>query len=125
MTISKTTELGTITVSDLIFAQIIDKSLRQAECRDKVWPASIKGRQIGNNQKYSLSDLAHEIEVEPNSDETNFELSFNIIIKFGAGIKKITDLLTENIAEAVEQKNGKKPDLIRIRIVGVKSKNIA
>ena len=125
MTISKTTELGTINVSDLIFAQIIERSLRQTGCRDKVWPATKKGRQIGNDAKVSAADIAREIEVEASSDGSNFELTFNVIIKFGAGIRKITDLLTDYISETVLNKHGRKPDLIRIRIVGVRSKNIA
>lgn len=125
MTLSKTTELGTISVSDIIFAQIIEKSLKIPECRDKVWAATKKGRQIGNEQKLNISDLAHEIDVEPSADGDSIELTFHVIIRFGAGIKLITDILTEYISETVLQKLGKKPDLIRIRIVGVKSRNIA
>lgn len=125
MTLSKTTELGTITVSDIIFAQMIDRSLKLPDCRDKIWPATKKGRQIGNEQKVNVSELAHEIEIEPSFDGENVEITFYVIIKFGAGIKMITDTISEFIAETALQKLGRKPDVIRIRIVGIKSRNIA
>ena len=124
MTISRTTELGKITVSDLIFAQIIEKSFKLSECRDKVWPANLKGKQIGNEQKFNLSDFAHEIEVESSSDEINFSLTFNVIIRFGASIKQITNAMSDYISDTILQKQGKRPEMIKIRVVGVKSKQI-
>lgn len=125
MTISRTTDLGKITVSDLIFAQIIEKSFKLPECKDRVWPATLKGRQIGNEQKFSLSDFSHEIEVETSADGNNFSLTFNVIIRFGSSIKLITGAMSECIADTVQMRQGKKPEMIKIRVVGVKSKQIA
>ncbi len=125
MTISKTTELGTITVSNLIFAQIIEKSFQQKHCRGRVWPATSKGRQIGNEQKFSLSDFAHEINVEPSENGDGFELEFSIIIRFGTSIKLVTGIISDYIAETIEKKQGRKPDRIIIKIAGMKSRQIA
>lgn len=125
MTISRTTELGKITISDLIFAQIIEKSFKLDDCKDKVWPATLKGRQIGNEQKFNLSDFSHEIEVESSADGGNFILTFNVIIRFGSSIKLITNAMSDYIAETVLHRHGKRPEMIKIRVVGVKSKQTA
>lgn len=125
MTISKTTELGKITISNLFFAQIIEKSFQEKHCKGRVWPATSKGRQIGNNQKFSLSDFAHEIEVESTADGKNLDIEFSIIIRFGTSIKLVTGIISDYIAKTIEEKQGYKPNQIKIKIVGMKSKQIA
>lgn len=125
MTLSKETKLGTISVSNMLFAQIIGESFTKEYCLDRVWPASKRGRQIGSDAKFSLSDFANHIDVNPSSDGGSFDLEFSIIVKFGTSIRSISEHLADDIAATIEEKTGKKPNQIKIRISGVKSKQIA
>ena len=72
MTLSRETELGTISVSNILFAQIIADSFQQASCRNKVWPSTKKGRQIGNmgNSGNSYGNHLH-FEVWQNGERTD------------------------------------------------------
>lgn len=125
MTLSKETKLGTISVSNVLFAQIIGESFTKEYSLDRVWPATKRGRQIGSDAKFSLTDFANHIDAERSADGEDFELEFSIIIKFGTSIRSISERLADDIAEALEEKTGKKPSQIKIRIAGVKSKQIA
>ena len=125
MTLSKETELGTISVSNVLFAQIIADSFQRADCRDRVWPATKRGRQIGSDAKFSVSDFAGAIEVEPSFDGGSVDIEFSVIVKFGTSIRKLTDVISDYIADTIYEKQGKKPNQIKIRIVGVKSRQMA
>lgn len=123
MTLEKNTKLGKITLSKLYFAQIIAGSLQQPSCADKVWASTKRGRLIGAGAKLNLSDLASHIEIE--QSEAGYALEFSVITKFGASIRQISDLLADDIAERLQTEQGEKPAQIKIRIAGVKSKQIA
>lgn len=134
MTLSKETELGTITVSNVLFAQIIGESFKIETCADRVWPATRKGRQIGNDAKFSYQEFASHIDVTSaveegaeNRSEKNsaINIEFSIIVKFGTSIRKVTDAIADYVADTLYEKQGKRPDRIKIRISGVKSKQIA
>lgn len=125
MTLSKKTELGTISVSHLFFAQIIADSLQQESCAGKVWPATKRGRQIGNGQKINAGDLAGHIEVNAGEDGEGIDLEFSVITRFGASIQKLTDSLADDIADSLREKQGTPPRQIKIRITGVKSRQTA
>ena len=125
VTISRSTELGTITLSDLIFAEVIERSFNQKECKGRVWPATSRGRLIGTDQKSGIQEFAHEIEVKMGPDDNAVSIEFSIIIRFGTSIKKITGLIGDYIAEAIKEDHGERPIFIKIRISGVKSKQIA
>lgn len=125
MTLSRETELGTISVSDVLFAQIIAESFELEPCRDRVWPATRKGRQIGNDQKFSIGEFASHIEVESSFDGESVDLEFSVIVKFGTSIRALTDAMADYIAEEIERKSGKKPCQITVRISGVKSRQTA
>lgn len=62
MLLEKNNELGKISISNNVFAQIIKDSLEL--CRGRVWPATKKGKQIGNEWKFNLSDFASTVEVK-------------------------------------------------------------
>ena len=80
MTLSRETELGTITISNMLFAQIIADSFQEESCLGKVWPSTKKGRQIGNDGKYNLSEFAGNIEVESSFEGNSVDIEFNIIV---------------------------------------------
>ncbi len=125
MTLSRENELGTISVSNIFFAQIIADSFNQESCANKVWPATKKGRQIGSDAKFSISDFAGAIEIEPSLNGDNVDIEFSIIVKFGTSIRSLTDVLSDYIADTILQKQNKRPNQIKIRITGVKSRQIA
>lgn len=124
MSISKTTELGKITVLNTFFARLIMKSLKQDRFRGKVWPASSKGRRFIGDQKVNLYELAREIKAGPSSEGGGLDLEFSVVIRFGAGIAELTDAISDDIASMIEEKSGSKPHCIKIKIVGIKSRQI-
>lgn len=125
MTLARETELGTITVSNLLFAQIIADSFKLDACKGKVWPSTKKGKQIGSDMKFNLSEFASAIEVEERAEEDNIELEFHVIVKFGTSIRTVCEAIADDVAASIEKKQGKKPSQIKIHVAGVKSKQIA
>lgn len=125
MTLSRETELGTITVSNLLFAQIVADSFKLEGCRGKIWPATKKGKQIGSDMKFNLSEFANTIEVEEVPDDNRFDLEFHVIVKFGTSIRTVCEAVADEVAASIERKHGKKPRQIKIRVTGVKSKQVA
>lgn len=121
MFLKRENAIGEISVSNNIFAQIIRDSFKL--CEGRVWPATKKCKQIGTDNKFSLTDFSSTIE----SLETGegIELKFYVIIKFGASIKEITDKLTNYIFQNVKTTIGEYPYKVTISVVGVKSKQIA
>lgn len=124
MSISKTTDLGKITVSNAVFARSILESLDTEYCRGKVWPATPRGRQIGSGRKINPNEFAREIKAEPSPEGEGPDIEFSVIVRFGAGIGKLTDAICDHLASDIEEKTGRKPRQIKIRIAGVKSKQI-
>ena len=47
MALTRETNLGTISVANLFFAQMIADSFKLENCKGRVWPATKKGKQIG------------------------------------------------------------------------------
>lgn len=125
MTLSKETSLGKISISNTIFAGMIVESFHQPKCRDKVFPATKKGRLINMDNKGSLNEFASTIEIDSDTDGKNIEMEFSIIVKFGTSIQLITDSISDYIADKFYNNYGKKPIQIKIRISGVKSRQIA
>lgn len=125
MALTRETDLGTISVSNLFFAQIIAASFKEEACKGKVWPATKKGRQIGSPAKFNLSEFANAIEVESDETQGRMKIECSIIVKFGTSIRTICDAIADYTAEMVEKKHGSKPYQITIHVAGVKSKQIA
>lgn len=123
MLLEKNNELGKISISNNVFAQIIKDSLEL--CRGRVWPATKKGKQIGNEWKFNLSDFASTVEVKGKDQDNNFELRFYVITKFGSSIKSITDVIMDSIFEKIKSTTGEYPNEVTIVVVGVKSRLIA
>ena len=125
MALKRETELGTISVANLFFAQMIANSFKLEACKGKVWPATKKGRQIGGDMKFNLSEFASAIDVEESEFQGHVNIACSIIVKFGTSISALCDVLADDIAMQIEQKHGRKPHNITIHVVGVKSKQIA
>ena len=125
MALTRETDLGTISVANLFFAQIIAGSFKLDACKGKVWPATRKGRQIGSPAKFNLSEFANAIEVEESEHPGRMNIDCSIIVKFGASISAVCETIADYTAEMVEKKHGGRPYKITIHVAGVKSKQIA
>ena len=122
MTLSKNTELGQITVSDQIFADMLIDAAKSPECEGKVWPSTKRGKIIPEGRSY-LSDVASVIDVE--KDEDMLCLDIYVVIKFGASIKKVVESLCSHIADTIMERQGTGPVHINVHVTGVKSKQVA
>lgn len=125
MSLYKDTELGRIRISSVLFTQLIINSLRQQDCVGKVWPATKKGKLIGNEIKYNVSEIAQHVSVVQNEEGNIEEIAFCLIVKFGTSIKKVTAAIADQLAEYIFEEFGQRPDRIVIKISGIKSKQIA
>ena len=125
MALRRETEIGTISVANLFFAQTIADSFKLEPCKGRVWPATKKGRQIGNTAKFNLSEFANNIEVQESEQKGRMNIEFHIIVKFGTSISSLCELIADHTADLVQQRHGSRPHQIKIRVSGVKSKQIA
>lgn len=124
MSFGKNTELGEVKISDQIIAQIILDAMDHEKIRDKIWPATVRGRQIGLLPKIVDAEFASNMNID--SDENDrLTLEFNVIVKFGESIRSITRMLADNIEESLKYLLGINTSVITINIAGVRSRQIA
>lgn len=124
MTLARNTELGSITISNTIFAQIIFDGMTLPQCNNMIWPATKRGRQIAIGSRFNDTDFAMNIDSDYD-DNGNMVIEFNVIVRFGISIKRITKHLADYVADEIEYDSGKKPSVIIINIAGVRSRHKA
>ena len=124
MSIVKTTELGEVKISDEIVAQIISDSMTAEGIKDKIWPATVHGRQIGRLPKIVDAEFASNVVID-RLDDGSIHLEFSVIVKFGISLKKITKELADLVSDNMKYTLGVTPSKITINIAGVKSKQVA
>ena len=78
MTVAKETRLGTISLSNEVFAQIIFDGMMQESCIDRIWPSTLRGRQVGVIDRFTDSEFALYITAERDADE-RITLEFSVI----------------------------------------------
>ena len=124
MSFEKNTELGEVKISDQIIAQIILDAMESENIRDRIWPATVRGRQIGLLPKIVDAEFASNMNID--SDENDrLTLEFNVIVKFGESIRSVTHILADNIEESLKYLLGINTSVITINIAGVRSRQIA
>lgn len=121
MALMKENDLGVITISNAIFSQMIFDGTMTSECADKIWPATRRGRQVGIGGRFTDADLSMNIDVDYDEDD-NIKMEFNVIVKFGISIKTTTRILSDFIADSIENLSGRKPAEITINIAGIKTR---
>ena len=124
MGLSINNDLGRIHISNSAFAQVITTAMTSPGCAGKIWPASKRGRKLGLVPKYSDTELSMYIETGFNEDG-RMTLEFNVIVLFGAGIRKTTEILADLISEKIQTTIGRKPAEITINISGIRSRQVA
>jgi Uncharacterized protein conserved in bacteria len=125
MPLKRETSIGTITVSNVIFAELIASGLNRPEFNDLVWAASSRGRLIDLDSKSGISEFASGIKVSSSSEAEGISLEFCVIVKFGTSISSVTDALCDYISSAICKLQGHRPVKLTVRVTGVKSRNIA
>ena len=124
MSLEKKTELGDVKISDQVIANIITKTMSAADYNEKIWPATLKGRQIGVLPKIVDAEFASNIIVELDDNDTVI-LEFSVITRFGVSIRRITRRLSDQIHDDIKYSLGLNASMITINIAGVKSRHIA
>ena len=105
MALTRETDLGKIVISNEVFKAAIEDACLSPNCAGKIWLSSKPGI---------------EAEYDENGRVT---LEFSAVIKFGASIKVVSRELADIIAEHIKKRSGDYPSLIKVNIVGIKSKN--
>ncbi len=121
MTLKRTTQLGNITINDSVIARIIINSAAKAGKR--LYLATEKGKILGNSQRLGSGELSGNYYFD--EKEGRYELTFFAIISFGSSIKNVTEIVLDDLQKQLQTMFPEYGASITIKIVGVKSKNIA
>ena len=124
MIITKETDYGTISVSNVVFASLITDCIRDGELTNSLWPSTDKGKQVDKNSWNAVSDTAKLIDVDY-IDGMRISLEFSVIIRFGLSIRRVTKRLADDIRSAAEESLGLDVAWITIEIAGVRSRKDA
>lgn len=115
------TDLGIIKLNDSIIARIILAAIGKTQ--GKLFLSSERGKILGVASRVSTGDLMGNFTIE--ETEGKYKLTFYAVIRFGAGIKNITEVVLEHIEKELKELFPEKSGIICLHIVGVKSKQIA
>ena len=121
MPLIKTTALGDIVVNDAVIAKAVIRSVRTAE--GKIFLADENGRLAGSHSRVSAGDLAGKFVIEEEGER--YLLTFFAVVSFGASIKNVTDAALGALQKEMEAIFPEYGGVLTMKIVGVKSKNIA
>ena len=121
MSLSKDTQLGTITVNDNVIAKAILRST--IGMKDKLFFATEKGKLLGSPSRVSASELSGNLIIEERDGKYNIVLY--VVTSFGASIKNVTETVFDMMQKEMQTMFPDQEGTLIIKIVGVKSKNIA
>lgn len=121
MTLKVKTDLGIIKVNDGIIARILINSAEKTQ--GKLMLSAPKAKVLGIASRVGVGDLLGNFIIE--EYEGKYFLTFYGIIRFGAGIKNVTQTVFDSIEEEMRTLFPDKGGVITLKIVGVKSKHMA
>lgn len=121
MSLSRETQLGKITINDNVIAKSILKAT--AGVANKLYLSTEKGKILGSPLRVGTSELAGNIVIE--EIDERYEITFYVIISFGSSIKNVTETVLNTLQEEMQSMFPNQGGVLRIKIVGVKSKNVA
>ena len=122
MSVARDNRLGTISLSNAVFAQIIFDGMLQESCADRIWPSTPRGRQVGVIDRFTDSEFSMYINTDRDQDG-RITLEFSVIVQFGLSIRKLTGMLSDYIADRISELDGDRPSVITINIAGVRSRH--
>lgn len=109
-------EKGNIRISKNVLNDIVLQSI-EGFC-GQIILSTPKGKPVRHDVSSAGNAVIYDI------SEEAFYIRIYILIRFGAGIKKTTKKLIENIQECAEITLGRKPDKISVLVRGIVSKRI-
>lgn len=121
MSLSRETKLGKITINDNVIAKAILKAT--AGVANKLFLSTEKGKLLGSPLRVGSSELAGNIVIR----EVNgrYDITFYAVINFGSSIKNVTETVMNALQEEMQTMFPNQSGILTVKIVGVKSKNIA
>ncbi len=122
MSLKKTNDLGTISIANSVIAQIIFDGMEQEGCRNRIWPSTPRGRQIGKVARFMDTEFSMYLDPQYDQDE-RIHLEFSVLCRFGISIRQTTKVLADYIAETIKSYSGRYPAEIIINIAAVKTRN--
>ena len=122
MNLSRTTDIGTITINDITFANVVRDTVKPLG--NKVYLSSPQGKILGGiDRKVSLNELTQNISLQ--ELDGVISLKVYIIASFGVSISYLTDYLLDNIEKQLVQLMPEYGFHIELKVTGVKSKQLA
>ena len=122
MMLEKNNELGTIRIHNNIFGGLVYDALRETEGR--ALAASDKGKLLGSMGGWpSDGEIADNILLR--QEDKKIYLECYIIMRFGSSIKLVTKRVMDSLEVRLRQMFPDYAGQIKIKVVGVKSKQIA
>lgn len=121
MPLTKVTGLGKIVINPSVISKEILNSATVVN--EKLFFATEKGKILGTPKKVGLGELSTNIKIHQKEDE--IYVTMYIIMNFGASIKVATDTILDNMEKSISSMFPNQKVVVTIKIVGVKSKNIA
>ncbi|MBR5128604.1 MAG: Asp23/Gls24 family envelope stress response protein [Firmicutes bacterium] len=121
MSLTKVTNLGAITInSSVISKEVINAAI---PVNEKMFFSTEKGKLLGAPKKVGLGDLTSNIKIV--EDGEKLDIKIYIVMNFGSSIKTATETILDNLQKSLCGMFPRQNITITIKIVGVKSKNIA
>lgn len=121
MSLSKTNNLGTISINSSVISREI--LMTAVKVNEKLFLATEKCKILGQPKKVGPGELAANLNIEEVDGKVN--LTFYVIMNFGASIKNATETILNDLEGTFKSMFPSQGGKIIIKIVGVKSKNIA
>ena len=121
MTLTKKTDLGTVTLSDNIIAEILSDVFQEASYSNRIWLSTRRGRMITKMLYLSDSELKRSIDCTFD-EQGRVRLRFSVVVQFGISIRRVTRIIADRVAERIEEALGFPPSVITIEIAGVRSR---
>jgi len=121
MPLTKVTNLGRIIINPSVISKEILNSATVVN--EKLFFATEKGKVIGAPKKVGLGELSANVKL--NQLDGKILVTMYIVMNFGASIKAATDTILNNLEKSINSMFPDQNVIVTIKIVGVKSKNIA
>ena len=121
MPLTKVTNLGRIIINPSVISKEILNSATVVN--EKLFFATEKGKVIGAPKKVGLGELSANVKI--NQLDGKILVTMYIVMNFGASIKAATDTILNNLEKSINSMFPDQNVIVTIKIVGVKSKNIA
>lgn len=124
MSLMKATDLGIITISNDVFADILEETAEDAAFEELIWPATPKGRIVQHGALFTDAPYEDSLRAEFD-DRERIRLRIYVVVRFGISIRRITRAFSDAIASRIRDRFGEDPCEIEICVSGIRSKQTA